>query len=96
VARVVCAPAILSAMLPLASATGYAAIGGAVAFAGAFAWYLLRMESYTAREEEAEQQAAEQRDAEQTRATAAAPAPASADDHGPAFEVAHDREADVG
>ncbi|HUB75394.1 MAG TPA: hypothetical protein VL979_15350 [Solirubrobacteraceae bacterium] len=41
-------------MLPIASASGYAVIGGAVAFAGLFAWYLLRMEARVARSEESE------------------------------------------
>jgi len=44
-------------MLPIASASGYAVIGGAVAFAGLFTWYLLRMEARTARAEEAEAEA---------------------------------------
>jgi hypothetical protein len=47
-----------STMVPLASATGYATIGGSVSFAGLFVWWLLRMEARESAAEQAEEEAA--------------------------------------
>ena len=50
-------PSILCAMIPLASASGYAVIAGAVAFAAVLLWLLLRMEARDEAAERAEEEA---------------------------------------
>jgi hypothetical protein len=50
-------------MIPLASASGYAVIGAAVAFAAVLLWLLLRMEARDQAEEE-EEEAAHKADAD--------------------------------
>jgi hypothetical protein len=50
----------LCSMIPLASATGYVTIGGSVAFAGLFVWWLLRTEARDTAVQRAEEEAAGQ------------------------------------
>lgn len=51
-------------IVPLASATGYATIGGSVSFAAVFVWWLLRMEARETAAEQAEEEAAVEGDAD--------------------------------